>query len=201
MSIETGLCNLSLGRIGKSRINDYEADTSVAGGWCREFYPQTRDALLRSFEWKFSIKRMTLSENTTAPNHEWANAFDLPADFIRLKKIYDMDINSYSLEGNQILTDDDTIQIEYVAQITDPALFDELFTEIFVLQLAIKLLPALAGAGASESLLMKNLQGELIVATRLARRIDRQEGNNSGVKRWNQYRGNNERADLSYSDD
>jgi len=188
MAIETTISNEAIGRIGGARLNDYETDTSVEAIQCRLHYDRVKKVLLRSYEWNFAIKRASLSKNTTAPNHGWDNAFDLPNDYIRLKKVYDVDNESYSLEGSQILTDYSDIQIEYVANIEDPAEFDELFTELCVLKLAIKILPAIAGTGYVSQSLLDKLQNEFNISERKAQRVNRQESNSSGSVSWNQAR-------------
>lgn len=57
--VEIVICNQSLARIGSKQIT-YAIQTSVEGVQCNLHYPQTRDALQRSFEWPFASERATL---------------------------------------------------------------------------------------------------------------------------------------------
>jgi len=172
---ETRIANLALYRIGADTIEDIENPDTPNGWRCNQMYPQTRDALLRSHWWRFATDRATLSEDTTAPDFEWDNQFDLPNDFMRMKELYDS-TNSYSLEGKKLLTNDDTAEIVYIKRVTDPTQFDSLFTEVLVLQLAVRLATTITGG----RLLSRELNGELAPLMARARTIDRQETHTTG---------------------
>jgi len=194
---ETGICNMALGRIGAKRIVKIEDSTenSVEAIQCRLHYSQTRDALIRSHYWRMARARATLSQNTTDPEFEWNFAYDLPVDFLRMKKPWDGFMPgstdqeySYSAEGTQLLSDQTTLQIQYIKRVTDPPSFDPLFVEVFVLTLAIKMIMPLAGAG-KEAILMRNeLNIELQNLMAKVRVIDKQETNTQGridTTTWN----------------
>jgi len=172
---ETRLCNLALSRIGAATIQDVENPTTNEGRHCQRLYPHVRDSLLRSHWWRFATKRATLSQDTTDPDFEWNNQFDLPNDFLRMKELYDTE-NSYELEGLKLLTDDDTAEIKYIARITDPTKFDPLFAEVLVLKFAIALCMALGQA----RLLMQELEMELVSLLARVRVVDKQETSTIG---------------------
>ena len=189
MAIETTISNIALGRIGAAILDDYETDTSPEAIQCRLHYDQTRKSLLRSFCWNFAKKRATLSASTTTPDHEWTYAYNLPSDFVSLIRVYQSSALSYEVENNQILTDYDELSIKYIANIEDPAEFDELFTEVFILRLALKILPSLTGAGYVSQALQIKLQNELLVLERKAAAVNNQENNSTGDCTWNNARG------------
>lgn len=58
---ETSLCNMSLGRIGATRISNVESDNSLQAIQCRLHYEPTRDALQRSHSWRFARERIRLA--------------------------------------------------------------------------------------------------------------------------------------------
>ena len=194
MATETDVCNMALGRIGALRIDNFDTDTSVQAVQCRLHYDQIRDALLRSHWWRFASARAELEENAETPAFEWDHQFDLPDDFIRVKAIFD-DNNSpgqdtyysYALEGNLLLTNESSVDLRYIKQVTDPDDFDPLFIEVLVLQLAIRLtMPLTQDQG-----LYKNLQDELVGLMARVRTIDKQETSTLGRDRkptWNDYR-------------
>ena len=171
---ETEICNLALGLIGSPRINAL-TDETVSAIKCRLHYPQVRDALLRSHWWRFATARKTLSQDTTDPDFQWDNQFDLPTDFLRMKALYNTNY-SYDLEGKKLLTDDDTAEIVYIRKVTDVAQFDPLFVDILSLQLAV----ILAEAIAQDRLLMRELEAKLVPYMAQVRTIDRQETNTKG---------------------
>ena len=126
-----------------------------------------------------------------APSHKWTYQYYLPDDFVRIRNVYeedDIDAVDYrwTREGKRILTDYDSVNIKYVQSITDPTEFDELFLEVFILRLALKLLPILAGT-ASRSF-REDLRAELQETEARARVISFQEDNTTGRDHFNNAR-------------
>ncbi|GAH18067.1 unnamed protein product, partial [marine sediment metagenome] len=151
---ETKICNQALAKIGSKRLNNLDTDSTLQAVQCRTHYETTRDSLLRSHFWRFASARATLSQDATDPDFEWDNQFILPNDFLRLKSIYDGTTgqntrHTVAIEGQRLLTNEDTCEIRYIKKVTDPTGFDPLFVELLVLRLALKLVGALAG-GAPE---------------------------------------------------
>lgn len=194
----TSICNMALGRIGGKRINDFDdaGDTKLEAVQCRLHYEQTRNALLRSHWWRFASARKTLSRDPVTPDFEWDYQFDLPNDFLRMKRPYeDYSTNpeyplmySYELEGSKLLTNDTAMEIKYIKKVTDEAKFDPLFIEVLVLALALKFIPALAGGAVA---LRQDVEKELAVLMKKVRTIDRQETNTVGrldLNTWNDAR-------------
>lgn len=168
---ETSILNMSLGRIGSTRINDFidnnEANPQIVQA--RIHYEQTRDALLRSHWWRFARSRETLSQNAEytadTTTFEWTYAYDLPNDFLREwlppwednSEVLGRSRNTYSLEGKQLLSNQTTMQVRYVKRVTDVTEFDPLFVEVLVLQLALKMVMPLS----QDKVLWQALYGEL----------------------------------------
>lgn len=182
----TSICNMALDKLGAKRINDLDTDSSVEAIKCRTHFEQTRDALLRSHRWAFASARAELSQDTTDPDFEYDNQFILPSDYLAKISVWSgfgarRTSFSYAIEGERLLTNEDTVQIKYTKRVTDPAKFDALFVEILVLQLALKLI-GLAGANPT---LTKTIGEELAVKSRQARALSRQEIENTGRNdRW-----------------
>jgi len=168
---ETKICNMALGRLGEKRINDYEnaSESSTEAIHCRLNYAQTRDALLRSHWWRFARTRVQLSANTSSPDFEWSFAYDLPTDFLRMwirpwednSQVQQNSRYSYSLEGKQLLSDLSSMYIRYIRRVTDVPTFDPLFIEVLVLQLALKMVMPLTGAGREAMVMRQSLYIEL----------------------------------------
>lgn len=57
---ETAICNMALGKLGATRIKNVESDTSLQAIQCRLHYEPTRDALQRSYLWRFARTRIEL---------------------------------------------------------------------------------------------------------------------------------------------
>ena len=172
---ETLIVNLALARIGAKRINDLTADTSLEAIQGRTHYEHTRDVLLRSHLWRFAAARAELSEDTDTPDFQWGHQFILPSDFLRLGFLYGTTA-SYAVEGQRLLTNDSSVDLVYIKKVTDPTEFDPLFTEVLVLQLAMKLLMPLA----QDKVLRREIQDELARVMSKARVVNLQETNTVG---------------------
>ena len=178
---ETSICNQALGRIGANQIKNVETDTTVPAIQCRLHYEQTRDSLLRSYSWRFASERATLDDGDT-PDFEWSNAFTLPTDFMVLKSIYEgrfssTNFRNYAIEGNEILTNETTMEIRYIKKVTDVLEFDSLFVKVLILLLADVLIGPLAGGDAKIQRKIDNALDELMPAVRA---LDGQETNTAG---------------------
>jgi hypothetical protein len=179
----TSICNMALDKLGAATIVDLDTDESPQAQKCRTHFEQTRDALVRSHYWRFASARAKLSKDTVDPDFEYDSQFILPTDFMRFKTLY-VDNRSPSLttkitiaiEGDRLLTNETAINMRYIKRVTDPTKFDELFTEVLILKLALKLV-ALAGANPK---MTQTLAGELARVMPSVRAVDRQETNNVG---------------------
>ena len=187
MSISaTSLCNMALGRIGAKRLNDLAEDSSVEAIHCNLHYEQTRDALLKSHIWRFALGRSELSEDTESPDFEWNHQYILPDDYLRQVGLYCTE-NSYAMEGQRLLTNDDEVNLRYKRKITDPAQFTPLYVEVLVLQLAIKLVMPLS----QDKVLRRELLDELAPLLADAKMVNRTETNTVGKDEqdtWNDSR-------------
>ena len=184
---EVAICNQSLDRINSTNFT-LAVQTSVEGVKANTHYAQTRDALLRSFTWPFASARTVLVADTNTPDFEWDYQFTLPDDFLRQKAVYGVNgvcllTDRWAIEGRKLLSNDSTVDLKYIKKVTDTTEFDALFTEVFILKLAIKLMFALAGTktkGLEEGLFL-----ELKAVLSKARQVARQETNVSGRSDWN----------------
>ena len=186
MPSETDLLNDALGQIGATRITAID-DGSVNANWCGVFYTPLRQALLRAHHWNFAEGRIELAQNVVKPAFEFAFAYALPADLLKIKEyngalldvsavdpLYWMHFSGYyKIEGRDLLTNDGEVKIVYVKDITNPTLWDSLFYQAFGTHLASKLATAIRKDHALSESLMRQAQGILMP---LAMAVDGQEG-------------------------
>jgi hypothetical protein len=118
-----------------------------------------------------------------APDFGYNYQYVLPVDFDRFKRIWRRRFQHWTIEGNRLLTDDDSVNAEYIRKVTDPTEFDPLFTEVLILLLALKMVNPLAGTNAVA--LIQNLKQELLEATKRAKAVCRAEIDDSGRSSWN----------------
>ena len=199
---ELDICNMAINKCGIKAITAAEltANTDPSAIACNAHYAQTRDALLRSHWWRFAKARAEL-EAADAVDFEWAYAFDLPDDFLREKSVYEDNntirrntVYSYEFEGDLLLSDEDSCSLRYIKQVSDVTLFDPLFIEVFVLQLALKIVYPIAGVGSAGRALAAEIKDELQGLMPRVRALDRQEGERIGRAErvlWNNSRSAN----------
>lgn len=188
---ETSICNMALARIGANRITatEFAADPATNNDalHCVLHYSQTRDALLRSYHWRFASDRKTLVRDTNSPDFEWDYQYILPTDYLRRKSVYDSDAavsrnRRFDIEGQRYLTNDSTVNLRYIRKVTDVTEFDPLFVEVLVLLLAKKLVGSLAGADAK---LTQDIKDDLKRLMPKALAVDADETNVGGRSDWN----------------
>lgn len=136
----------------------------------------------------------TLSASAYTPDSdEWDLMWDLPADFLAMKSIYenrfsDENLRSYALEGQIILTNENSVEIRYIKKVTDVTKFDPLFIEVLTWLLADKMIGPLAGG---DDRIQKKIDTALDRLMPSVRALDRQETNTIGecaLGTWNNAR-------------
>jgi hypothetical protein len=120
----------------------------------RQSYRVARPALLRRYRWQFAMARVELSPLASPPLPGWKYHFQLPADFLTVvgvssdkhvgKRVFSEEPNIYRVMGNRIVSDDDTIVLTYIRDMTAVAEFDPLFTDALCWSMAQDLALALA---------------------------------------------------------
>lgn len=166
------ICNMALGKIG---VTEQITSLNVTEGQatppevvqCNLFYPLALGVVTRSHNWKTLSARKALSANSTSPAFEYDYAFDLPADFERLIEVYESD-SDWTREGNQILTDDSSCSIKYLASPVGTANFDALFIDALVTVLASYLATGIARDGELGLKLMQIYKSVLLPEGRFA---------------------------------
>ena len=137
MGSEIEICNRSLIKLGEKTILSLDDDTVVAR-LCNVLYAPTRDYLLRSHPWNFAIKRTEMPRNAADPVYDYAYAYKLPSDCLRVI-IPSRNMWAYGIEGDTLVTDYPSGHLKYIAQITDPNQFDVSFAEALACKLAAEL--------------------------------------------------------------
>lgn len=170
---EVAICNMALAEIGRGAQITSMDEASQAARACKLRYPYARDACLRAYDWNFAAKRAELAANGTAPAFEFALAYDLPADCLLVRSVYEGEAEKWVVEGRQILTDMTApIYIKYTFLATGTATFDPLFVEALAARLASDIAVQLSESVSRAQSLWQVYQGKMAEA----RRRDAQEG-------------------------
>jgi hypothetical protein len=147
------ICNLALQKLGAARIAALD-EASKNARECNACYEHLRDTELRTNRWKFALKRQILAPSSTQPAFYYNQAFPLPTDCLR--PIFPPLIgNDWKVENHEgvpsLMTNDgDTIELRYIAKVTDPTLFDPLFIEAYACRIALHLCEALTQSNSKK---------------------------------------------------
>ncbi|MHC4067262.1 MAG: hypothetical protein ACYSUI_22545, partial [Planctomycetota bacterium] len=101
-------------------------------------YEGVRDYVLTTGNWNCATKRATLSPLATTPDFEFDNEYQLPADFLRLHRMEDLDLR-FRIEGRKLLTSWDEAKIIYVYRMEVVAEMDELLKYAIGYRLAFEI--------------------------------------------------------------
>tara|TARA_Y100000389_G_scaffold187739_1_gene209504 strand:- start:222 stop:800 length:579 start_codon:yes stop_codon:yes gene_type:complete len=138
------MCNSALNLLGASTISALTDDSKNAR-LCNQRFDSVRNRVFRSHAWNCLHKRVQLAQNSTAPVVEYTYAYALPSDCLRVLKIHNGTTDSiasaidYKLEGRNVVTDEGTVYLIYVALDTDPNNYDSYLQESISHQLAADL--------------------------------------------------------------
>jgi hypothetical protein len=165
-----------LNLLGASTIAALTDDTKNAR-LCNQRYEPVRNRVFRSHAWNCLHKRIQLAQNSTAPVVEYSYAYALPSDCLRVLKIHNGTTDSiasaldYKLEGRNIVTDEGTIYLIYIALDTDPNNYDAYLRESISHQLAADICYSIS----NNATLAKNYMARADERLREARFIDATE--------------------------
>ena len=144
MASAVDIANSALNLLGASTISAFTDDSKNAR-LINQRYEPVRNRVFRSHAWNCLHKRVQLAQNSTAPVVEYSHAYALPADCLRVLKVHNGTTDSiksaidYKLEGRNIVTDEGTVFIIYIALDTDPNNYDTYLQESISHQLAADL--------------------------------------------------------------
>ena len=176
MASTVDMCNSALNLLGASTISSLTEDTKNAR-LCNQRFEPIRDRVFRSHNWNCLIKRIQLAQDSTGPVVEYTYGYTLPTDCLRVLKIHNGSTDSiksaldYKIEGKNIVTDQTTVYLVYIALDTDPNNYDSYLREAISHQLAADL----AYAITNNATLANNYMARADERLREARFIDATE--------------------------
>lgn len=129
--------------MGNARLTSLDEDSIDAELVNTLLVPSIKEVLREGY-WSSALKRVALAQNAEAPAFQYQYSYALPADHIRLVNVYDADgqwynTNHWKIEGKNLLTDMDVVNITYIHLPTDIDILDQLCAQTIVNKLAIKL--------------------------------------------------------------
>lgn len=173
MASKAEIFAVALGLTGEKDVVDPDGNEPGARK-VRKFYTIARDATLRAHPWNFAMRRAQMTPETAAPAFGFAKSYLLPAEPFCLRAwTAHTDGEPWKVEGRSLLTDyNGTLNLEYIARVTDEGAFDADFTLAFGQVLAAMACYDLTGNTA----LARTLMEDSVLQKRQARSLDGQEG-------------------------
>ncbi|MHB8825150.1 MAG: hypothetical protein ACYC5T_10000 [Thiobacillus sp.] len=180
------IVNMALTRLGEGHIVSMSDNTKPARE-ANTIYQTTKDALLGGYNWSFAKTRAILTATLTAPAFEYALAYDLPADCLRVLFVGEyyvgLDLTDYRgaptelfvIEGRQILTDmgtitapstDNKMNLKYVKKEDDVTKFSINFTSALIAKLAENLAEPLTQSDSKRARAEAAYKDEIKIAIR-----------------------------------
>jgi len=130
MASVVDICNSALNQIGASNIISLTED-SKAARLCNQRYEFVRDATFRAHPWNSLTTRVALAPDTATPVFEFTQQFTLPTDPFCLRVLGLSDANIlYRIEGRKLLCNESTIEMLYIARVTDVQQQATLLTQV-----------------------------------------------------------------------
>jgi len=186
MTSQVDIANYALNLIGASNISSLTED-SKAARIVNQRYESVRDTVFRAHPWNCLIRRAELAQSTTSPAFGYAYQYAIPTDPYCLRVLefsngslsYPQD-NMFSntggpvfvIESRNLLTDEGTARIKYVARITDPQQYDANLIDVLAARLAMEVAYAISGSTTMVQLTSSMYESKL----KEARFIDGTEG-------------------------
>jgi len=139
MSTKVDIANVALTALGAEPISNLSDPNTENARKVNRVYNTVRRSTLRKHFWNFAMKEAALARLTTVPVlDDYTYIFQLPPDFVRLKKT-DLDVDNgdtYKIKGKAIYCNSTSLKIEYVYDCDDPNMYDAEFIEAFAAALA-----------------------------------------------------------------
>lgn len=166
------LCSRALLKIGAATISSFDEGTAEAEV-AANLYPSVRDALLSAFPWSFATAQAKLPRLAAAPSADFANAFQLPPDFLRALSAGTGGQGRgavYRIVENRLHTDAAEVVLTYVFRPSE-SIFPPFFDSALIGRLAAEFCIPLTENTSRAELLFKLAEQEM----RAARLTDSQQ--------------------------
>lgn len=104
------IANSAILKVGGKRINSFN-DNKVEAVIVNEFYERSIKWLFAQYYWGFASKTVKLAQLQISPEFEYAYAYALPSDFIRIQRAFPN--TNYKIVGNELHTNEQEIGIKF----------------------------------------------------------------------------------------
>lgn len=166
MASQVEVVNRALIKLGAARITSIN-DPVKGAQVMSALWDTVRRAELSKRYWTFAMQRTTLPALASPPAFGFANAYQLPPDYLKLAQVGDeyiapgladyrtQDDSPWQVEGGMLLTDFAApLKLRYVRDITDTGAFVGQFVEVLAAKLAYEACYAITQSREGQQLAM-----------------------------------------------
>ena len=140
-------------------------DNTTEAKLCNTLFDELAARAMIQGSWTTTIRRASLARTTNTPTYEYTYEYQLPVSPKCLKVITINESKAgdsdYKIEDDKLLTDDSSVKIKYIAQLTDTADYGVLLTEVIEILLASYLALPITGDDRLATLLKQEYQETL----------------------------------------
>jgi len=158
---KTGIANLALGNLGEASIQSLN-DNNARARACSARIEDVIVTILRMHVWNSALERKLLT-NIGEPIFGWNYIYQLPADYIKVVEVEP--VSKYMVEKKNILSNEKSLYLLYVATPTDINNLDPLLVEAIAMKLAWEIAETLT----SKSGLKQEMMQKYIISLQEAR--------------------------------
>ena len=144
---DVSICSEALILLGQTAITSFDDGTAGAGA-ASKIYPKVKSSTLGMYPWTFTLAKVQLGQLSAAPTNVWQYAYQLPSQMLTgvPRRVFASDnvgatvIKEYEIQGNQLLTDQTKIYVDYQQVVNEQAMpyyFVKLLTYQMAWHLAI----------------------------------------------------------------
>lgn len=174
MNSDVAIVNMSLSRLGQSRISSL-TETGIAAQLCNLYYEPTQEELVSSvaYDFKFARERRSLAASSGDNLSSWEYKYVIPTTVLKVLNILDSEDYSdatteWEREGNFLYTNTSPCYIKYTKKIDNPTFMPQTFVEALYLRVAAKMCIKLT----QDQQLYQAIMQEFSVAYSVAQAID-----------------------------
>ena len=144
---KTGIANLALSNLGEARIQNLTENSSRARA-CSARIEGCIETVLRMNVWNSALERKLLTQ-IEAPVFGWNYTYQLPADCIKVVEVEP--VSKFQVEKKNILSNETSLYLLYVATPTDTNNLDALLAEAIAMKLAVEIAETLTSKDGLKS--------------------------------------------------
>tara|TARA_Y100000310_G_scaffold45879_1_gene42745 strand:- start:475 stop:1047 length:573 start_codon:yes stop_codon:yes gene_type:complete len=137
---EVSICNNALTLLGDKTITALD-ENSNQGRACNANYNNVRDYVQRAHRWNSCMELANIASDATSPTWGWTNRFLLPVDpwCLRVLEIQGLEMEEWEVFGRYLQCDNSSVNMKYLARVTDPMLMDSMLTQCIAARLAYQI--------------------------------------------------------------